>query len=88
MPRGCWKLAKVVSLSSGHDGQMRSAEVQLTLGRILGRPLNLSFPLEVTETSVSDQTDTTPTENIQVKQRPKRSTVEKTMQRIRQSIHS
>lgn len=74
-PRGCWKLAKVVS-------------TQLTSGRILGRPLNLLFPLEVSETSVSDQIDVTPSENIQVNRRPKRSTVEKTMQRIRQSLHS
>lgn len=41
MPRRCWKLAKVVSLSSGHDGPTRSGKVQLTSGRILNRPLNL-----------------------------------------------
>ena len=47
IPRGCWKFGKVVSLVSSRDGYFRSAKVLLSSGRIIGRPLNLLFPVKV-----------------------------------------
>ena len=50
MLRGCWKLAKVISLVSSRDGHKRSAKVRISSGSVLGRPLNLLYPLEISET--------------------------------------
>ena len=47
VPRGCWKLDKVVNLFSSRDGLVRSAEVLLSSGRIIGRPLNLLCPIQI-----------------------------------------
>ena len=47
IPRGCWKLGKVVNLVSSRDGLVRSAKVLLSSGRITGRPLNLLCPIEI-----------------------------------------
>lgn len=35
------------------DGNIRSAKIEMPSGKVLGRPLNLLFPIE-TSTSVSD----------------------------------
>ena len=49
IPRGCWKLGKVIRLVTSHDGCIRSAKILLSSGRIIGRPLNLQFSIEVSE---------------------------------------
>lgn len=49
LPRGCWKLGKVVNLVTSLDGCIRSAKVMLSSGRIIGRPLNLLCPIEISE---------------------------------------
>ena len=46
-PRGCWKLGKVTELVTSRDECIRSARVLLPSGRIIGRPLNLLCPMEV-----------------------------------------
>ena len=88
IPRGCWKLAKVVSPVSSRDGETRSAKLQLPSGRVIGRPLNLLYPLEITENvdtitpqSISSSTNTTP-----LSVRPKRSTVGETLRRIKECL--
>lgn len=88
VPRGCWKLAKIVSLASSRDGEIRSAKVQLSSGRVIGRPLNLLYPLEITEKEekCDNQNEFSEKENTQSQVRPKRSTVEETMRRIKQSL--
>ena len=78
MSRGCWKLAKVISLVSSHDGHKRSAKVRISSGRVLVRPLNLLYPLEISETCENkNEESVTPSENGPLSERPKRSTVEK-----------
>lgn len=47
IPRGCWRLGKVIKLISSSDGSVRSAKIQMPSGRVFGRPLNLLFPIEV-----------------------------------------
>lgn len=47
IPRGCWRLGRVIKLVSSSDESIRSAKIRLPSGRVLGRPLNLLFPIEV-----------------------------------------
>ena len=42
---------KVVNLVQSRDGYVRSAKVSMPSGRIIGRPINLLFPIEVSENS-------------------------------------
>jgi hypothetical protein len=58
LPRGMWKLGKITSLKLSHDGKMRSAEVKLSTGRSVQRPLRLLYPVEVPCDNASDA-DTT-----------------------------
>ena len=46
VPRGCWKLGKVVKLVSSRDELMQSAKVVLSSGRIVGS-LNLLCPIDI-----------------------------------------
>jgi hypothetical protein len=52
LPRNCWKLGKIVELPTSFDGEIRSAKIRLSSGRIIGRPLNLLYPLETTENRI------------------------------------
>jgi hypothetical protein len=49
LPRGSWRLARIVELLPGSDGIVRSARVKLSrTGRIVARPVNLLCPVELT----------------------------------------
>ena len=41
----------MVNLVQSRDGYVRSAKVSMPSGRIIGRPINLLFPIEVSENS-------------------------------------
>jgi len=41
VPRGSWRLGKVLELITRSDGHVRSAKFQLSTGNIVGRPLCL-----------------------------------------------
>ena len=45
LPRGCWRIGKVVNLVQSRDGHVRSAKVSMPSGRIIGRPINLLFSI-------------------------------------------
>ncbi|VDI75589.1 Hypothetical predicted protein [Mytilus galloprovincialis] len=47
LPRSTWRMGRIVKLISSNDGEIRSAKVQVSTGLILGRPLNLLYPLEL-----------------------------------------
>ena len=49
VPRGQWKMGKLTRLRKSQDGNIRSAELQTTTGKMMNRPLNLLFPLEVSQ---------------------------------------
>ena len=49
LPRGCWKLGRIVELLKGSDQQVRSAKVLLSSKKVIGRPLNLLYPVECSE---------------------------------------
>ncbi len=46
LPRGSWKIAKIVRLYESKDGQIRAAQLMLPTHKLLQRPLNLLYPLE------------------------------------------
>lgn len=46
LPRGRWRMGRVRELIKSRDGQVRSAKVLLPSNRIIGRPLNLLYPVE------------------------------------------
>lgn len=45
--RGSWKMGKIVDLFKSRDGETRSAKVQISPAKVLNRPLNLLYPIEV-----------------------------------------
>ena len=46
LPRGRWKLAKIVHLHRGNDNRIRSAQVLLPSQRLTTRPLSSLYPIE------------------------------------------
>ncbi|XP_053383165.1 uncharacterized protein LOC128549742 [Mercenaria mercenaria] len=51
LPRGSWKLGKIVNLIQSRDGKIRSAKVKVSSGKVLGRPLKLLFPIETSSSA-------------------------------------
>ncbi|VDI80005.1 Hypothetical predicted protein [Mytilus galloprovincialis] len=49
LPRGVWKLGRLVQLIHSNDGEIRSAKVVLSSRKVISRPLNLLYPLEIEE---------------------------------------
>jgi hypothetical protein len=48
LSRGAWRIARIHQLITSHDGKVRSALVKLSgTGRIVGRPVNLLCPFEL-----------------------------------------
>jgi hypothetical protein len=47
LPRCTWTYGQIVNLQESQDKQFRSAKVKTSQGRIIGRPLNLFIPLEM-----------------------------------------
>ena len=77
IPRGSWRLGKVIRLVSSRDGCIRSAKLSLPSGRIIGRPLNLLYPVEVSGESAekfenSVQRPSTVPIETGIRQRPQR----------------
>ena len=46
MPRGVWKMGRIVEVMKGKDGEVRSAKIRLPSGAVITRPINLLYPLE------------------------------------------
>ena len=46
LPRGSWKLGKIVQLIPSRDKEVRAAKVQLASKKIFSRALNQLYPLE------------------------------------------
>ena len=71
LPRGSWKLGKIVELITSNDGNIRAAKVLLSTKNVVNRPLNLLYPLEceyehqqmLRETPKIEQTDPNIKEN-------------------------
>ena len=46
LPRGSWRIGRIVDLVKSADGEIRSAKVLLPTRKVLGRPLKLLYPIE------------------------------------------
>ncbi|KHJ93252.1 integrase core domain protein [Oesophagostomum dentatum] len=47
LPRGCWSYGKITNVITSNDGLIRSAKVILPNRKIIHRPLNKIYPLEI-----------------------------------------
>lgn len=55
IPRGMWKLARIREIKTGKDGEVRSVSIELPKGKILNRPVNMLYPLEVKGEEIDPQ---------------------------------
>ena len=46
LPRGSWGMGRIHELNNSKDGQIRSAKVLLPSKKIIGRFLNVLYPIE------------------------------------------
>ena len=82
LPRGAWKLGKIIKLIESEDGEIRAATLLLPTRSTVNRPINLLYPLETAPVSDELNSDPLPQEQIQqeengvnikqVSERPKR----------------
>ena len=49
LPRGCWRIGRITELISSRDQHVHSAKVLLPSKKVIGRPLNLLYPIECSE---------------------------------------
>ncbi|XP_054280801.1 uncharacterized protein LOC128998611 [Macrosteles quadrilineatus] len=49
LPRGTWRLGKIEVLNVSADGNVRSAKLKLGSGKYITRPINLLYPIEVSD---------------------------------------
>lgn len=54
VPRGSWRLGKIISLSKSSDGHIRSGKVVLSTGKVLRRPISLLYPVESSTSETPD----------------------------------
>ena len=47
--RGCWRTGRITELISSRDQHIRSAKILLPSKKIMGRQLNLLYPIECSE---------------------------------------
>ena len=95
LPRGSWRMGRIHELISSKDGQIKSAKVLLPSNKIIGRPLNLMYPIECpvedTKTSSNDINSDRQilngngAEEVQTS-KPKRQAANKAMKRITQQL--
>ncbi|MCP9257853.1 Integrase core domain containing protein [Dirofilaria immitis] len=64
IPRGMWKLAKINKLNKSSDENVRSVQIELPFGKLLNRPVNMLYPLEVKQ---EDQPEESVTELMDAK---------------------
>jgi hypothetical protein len=58
LPRGSWKVGRIIEILKSRDGEVRSANVVLPNKRVLRRPLNLLYPIESNCKSDYETTET------------------------------
>ena len=46
LPRGSWRVGRIAEVLKSEDGEIRSARVTLPSNKVLGRLLNLLYPIE------------------------------------------
>ena len=89
LPRGCWKIGRIVESTVSRDGNIRSVKVRLPSGRVIGRPLNLIYPVECSVKSGTEQGDQMPSSDVpECRARPVRKAAIDANQRIKEQLHA
>uniref|UniRef100_A0AAF5PNU1 DUF5641 domain-containing protein n=1 Tax=Wuchereria bancrofti TaxID=6293 RepID=A0AAF5PNU1_WUCBA len=52
IPRGMWKLLRIKDIKIGKDGKVRNVQVETPTGKLLDRPINVLYPLEVNDEEI------------------------------------
>ena len=93
LPRGCWRFGKILSLVPSRDGHIRSAKVSLCSGRVIARPLNLLYPVEVSNNCTNEQEksdhqslQSSSSKEPEIKQRPVRTAAKHAREKIKQVL--
>ncbi|VDN93542.1 unnamed protein product [Brugia pahangi] len=50
VPGDVWKLARIIKITRGWDGKIRSATIQLPSGKQIDRSINMLYPMEIDAT--------------------------------------
>ena len=83
VPRGSWKIGKIIELLPNSEGKVRAAKVLLATKSTVIRPLNLLYPIEC-ERRVNDATEKSEqlsNSSGQSKEKIQQSTKESTLQK-------
>ena len=91
MPRGSWKLGKIIQLIPSKDNEIRAAKVQLATKKILTRAMNHLYPLECASSSeprseLKDVQKVLPREISRSLKRPNRRAADEAREKIRRMI--
>ncbi len=65
--RGSWKLGRICELIQSADGQIRVAKVRIGNGKIFKRPLNMLYPIEVTNDKIQSSETNTISKDMTIK---------------------
>lgn len=74
LPRGYWKLGKIFELIQSSDKLIRSAKVQLSDGKIITRPVNSLYPLEIRSETTQNSKVAESKNNLEIKNEFRRTT--------------
>lgn len=97
LPRGNWRLGRIQELVQSEDGEIRSAKVLLPTNKLIGRPLNLLYPIECPANETNTDEDNAKSDrgisndgtqdNQQNEPPPKRQAAIKARDRITKHFH-
>ena len=87
-------MGRIHELVTSRDGQTRSAKIQLPNNKIVGRPLNLLYPVECSherengaETGqTNEHLTSTPGDGLTQRQQPRRESAIKAMAKIKKQL--
>lgn len=94
LPRGAWRMGRIKELIQSRDGQVRSAKILLSNNKVIGRPINLLFPIECpTTVEAGEMTQGCDSEKTSKQSddktdlvKPKRDSAIKAQQRIKEQL--
>ena len=94
LPRGAWQMGRIKELVNSRDGEVRFAKIVLPNNKIIGRPLNVLFPMECHTTDEVKETiqsydgvnDRTQGDDQRIRVSSMRDAAMKAEQRIREQL--
>uniref|UniRef100_A0AAF5Q730 Integrase catalytic domain-containing protein n=1 Tax=Wuchereria bancrofti TaxID=6293 RepID=A0AAF5Q730_WUCBA len=71
IPRGMWKLLRIKDIKIDKDGEVRNIQVETSTGKLLDRPINILYPLEINDEEI--HLEPNKKENMKIPNRTQRS---------------